>query len=78
MAGVRTRDGGVGCGRQGVRYVGDAGKRALAFANIRDAEVDNVRRHAPAIVMPVVLSAGGGLLDATDKVFPALDWSERP
>ena len=44
---------------------------ALAFANIRDAEADMVRRHAPASVMPVVVSAGGGLLDATDKVFPA-------
>ena len=42
----------------------------LAFANIRLAESDKKRRHAPAVVTPFVVSAGGGVLDATDHMLP--------
>ena len=30
-----------------------------------------MRRRAPAVVTPVLVSADGGVLDATDKIFPA-------
>jgi hypothetical protein len=45
--------------------------KALAFANITSAEKEKVRRHAPATVVPFVVSAGGGVTEATDKMFPA-------
>ena len=43
----------------------------LAFANITTAEKEKIRRHAPSKVIPFVVSAGGGVTEATDKMFPA-------
>jgi hypothetical protein len=43
----------------------------IAFANITSAEKEKVRRHAPATVVPFVVSAGGGVTEATDNMFPA-------
>ena len=48
-----------------------AAAQELAFTNIRLAEAEKVRRHAPAVVTPVVVSAGGGVTDATDSMLPA-------
>ena len=45
--------------------------KVLAFANITNAEKEKVRRHAPSKVIPFVVSAGGGVTEATDKLFPA-------
>ena len=39
--------------------------------NIRRAEAKKLRRHAPAVVELFVVSAGGGVMGATDKLFPA-------
>ena len=45
--------------------------KALAFANITAAEKEKVRPHAPSTVIPFVVSAGGGVSEVTDKMFPA-------
>ena len=59
--------------------VADAGDKAndawvavmqeFVFTDIGRA--GKLRSHAPTVVTPVVVSAGGGMLDASDEIFPA-------
>ena len=52
--------------------------KVLAFANITTAEKEKIRRHAPSKVILFVVSAGGGVTEATDKMFPApTGWNGR-